>query len=550
MSSEFSLPPRKLSELLASWHSAVVGTSLPQPPAFDGPDPVLTHLTEKTGEVATGAGFIARVRTGSDGHPYIGKALDAGASLILAQRSAEDVGVVVPEGVAYLVVEDTAVASAWIAAAWEGFPSRRMLTIGITGTDGKTSTSNILLAILGVAGRPTGMTSTTRAVIGGVSEEMALHVSTPEAPQVQRYLARMVAAGATHCILESTSHSLAQNRVAAVDYDVAVVTNITHEHLDYHGSLDAYVAAKASLFERLTRPDWRIAAHKPRIVKTAVLNRDDSSYERLAPIPVARQLTYGLYNSAEIMAHDVVYAPDATHFRLTTPAGERAVRSQLVGEFNVYNMLAAAAAASAVGVDLDLIVAGLESVAAIDGRMERIDRGQPFGVIVDFAHTAESLQKAIGVVRCMLPEDGRIVTVFGSAGKRDVEKRYAMAAVSVRDADRTVITAEDPRTDGLDHILAQMAEGAEQAGGVEGETFWRVADRGWAIYFALTLARPQDIVLICGKGHEQSMCFDTTEYPWDDRDATRAALDAFLAGQPMVDLGLPSYDPEWQLPSK
>lgn len=540
---------RSLHALLDAWRTAVAGTNHPQPPDYRGPDALLTRLTEKTSEVLPGACFVARVRTTSDGHPYIGKALAAGAGMILAQRPAAEVGVSVPNGVVYLQVTDTAVAYAWLAAAWEQFPSRRLLTLGVTGTDGKTSTCNILYAILEAAGHPTGMTSTTRAVIGGVSEVMALHVSTPEAPQVQRYLGRMLEAGATHCVLESTSHSLAQERVTAVDYDIAVVTNITHEHLDYHGSLEAYFAAKALLFEKLTLDDWGVPRAKPHVVKTAVLNRDDSSYARLAAIATPRRLTYGLRHPADITARNIVYAPDATHYILVTPLGETAVASGLVGEFNIYNMLAAAGAAVAADVPLEAIRRGLAQVSAIDGRMERIDRGQPFTVIVDFAHTAESLEKAIGVVRGMLAGDGRIITVFGSAGKRDVEKRFHMAAVSARDAELTVLTAEDPRTDGLDVILAYMAAGAQSQAGVEGATFWRVPDRGWAIYFALTLARPQDIVLICGKGHEQSMCFETTEYPWDDRTATRAALDAFLAGRPMVDLGLPTYDPDYRLPS-
>jgi UDP-N-acetylmuramoyl-L-alanyl-D-glutamate--2,6-diaminopimelate ligase len=173
--------------------------------------------------------------------------------------------------------------------------------------------------------------------------------------------------------------------------------------------------------------------------------------------------------------------------------------------------------------------------------MERIDRGQPFLVVVDFAHTPNALDRAIGAARRMVGPAGRVIAVFGSAGKRDVAKRRLMADAAARMADLSVLTAEDPRTESLDDILAAMGEAAKAAGGLEGQTFWRVADRGRAIHFALTLARPGDVVLICGKGHEQSMCFGTTEYPWDDRDATRVALEAFLAGQEMPDLGLPTF---------
>lgn len=182
---------------------------------------------------------------------------------------------------------------------------------------------------------------------------------------------------------------------------------------------------------------------------------------------------------------------------------------------------------------------GLESVPDLSGRMERIDRGQPFLVVVDFAHTPNALERAIAAARGMAR--GRVIAVFGSAGKRDVAKRRLMAEVAARTADVAVLTAEDPRTESLDDILAMMAGAATAAGGTEGETFWRVPDRGRAIHLALTLARPEDIVLICGKGHEQSMCFGTIEYPWDDRDATRAALAAFLEGRPMPDTGLPTF---------
>jgi UDP-N-acetylmuramoyl-L-alanyl-D-glutamate--2,6-diaminopimelate ligase len=209
--------------------------------------------------------------------------------------------------------------------------------------------------------------------------------------------------------------------------------------------------------------------------------------------------------------------------------------------FNIHNMWPAAAAAAGLGVAPEAIRAGLESVAELSGRMERVDVGQPFLVIVDFAHTPNALERAIGAARRMTAPGGRVIAVFGSAGKRDVEKRRLMAGISARRADLIVLTAEDPRTESLDGILTTMAAAAAAEGGVEGETFWRVPDRGRAIYFALSLAQPGDVVLVCGKGHEQSMCFGATEFPWDDRDATRAALEAWLSGLPMVDLGLPTF---------
>jgi UDP-N-acetylmuramoyl-L-alanyl-D-glutamate--2,6-diaminopimelate ligase len=398
------------------------------------------------------------------------------------------------------------------------------------------------------------MLSTLKAVIGNREEPLALHVTTPEAPVVQRQLRRMVDAGLSHCLLEVTSHGLAQHRVTAVDFDVAVVTNITHEHLDYHGEYEAYYAAKARLFEMLQSQPWHLETYnqaKRKVSKTAVLNRDDQSYRRLAGIPAPVRLRYGIYHDADVYATDIVHTATETRFNLHLPGNSgRAslppVSSSLVGEFNVYNMLAAATAAYALDVEPEAIWRGLQAVTSISGRMQRIDGGQPFSVMVDFAHTPNALEKAIAAAQRMAAGNGksrgRIITVFGSAGKRDVEKRRLMAQISARDADLTVLTAEDPRTESLQDILAMMAEGCRRQGGVEGETFWRVPDRGQAIYFALSLARPQDLVLICGKGHEQSMCFGTVEYPWDDREATRVALDAFLKDEPMPDLGLPTFE--------
>ena len=530
---------RSLWWLLREWQTAVSNCH-PQPPHYTGPDVIIHQFVEDSRLVEPGAAFVARVRVGSDGHSYIGQAVARGASLVIAQRPLTDLNLNVPANVGYLYVADTAEALAWLAAAWHGFPSRQLTLIGITGTDGKTSTANILYEILRAAGIQTGLLSTVRAVIGTTEEPLALHVTTPEAPVVQAYLRRMVDAGLTHCILESTSHGLAQHRVGAIEFDVAAVTNITHEHLDYHGSYEAYFAAKSRLFAALTAA-W---SSKEMGGKTAVFNRDDQSYEPLAAIPAPNQLSYGLYRPADITATNIHYAAAATHFDLHLPHHEPLpIASHLLGEFNVYNMLAAAAVAYGLAVLADAIVTGLGAVQGINGRMERMDAGQPFLVVVDFAHTPNSLEKVIGVARAMLPEkkNGRVITVFGSAGKRDVAKRRLMAAASAHHADLTILTAEDPRTESLADILAMMAAACEAEGGRESETFWRVPDRGRAIYFALTLAQPDDIVLVCGKGHEQSMCFGTVEYPWDDRHATHTALTAWLRGEPMPDLGLPTF---------
>jgi UDP-N-acetylmuramoyl-L-alanyl-D-glutamate--2,6-diaminopimelate ligase len=530
-----------ITHLLEAWHTAVAGTNYAQPPMYHGTAIELANLVEHTSDVIPGSCFVARVRTTSDGHPYIPQAIERGASLILGQHPPESLGFALPEHVPYLQVEDTAVASAWLASAWYGFPSREMIIIGVTGTDGKTSTSNLIFSILRSAGYKTGLISTINAIIGDHEEPTGLHVSTPEAPAVQAYLRRMADVGTTHVVLESTSHGLAQHRVTAVDYNIAVVTNITHEHLDYHGSYEAYREAKGRLFEMVAQGE---AAHGG--LRTAVLNRDDSSYDYLAALPISQQISYALDQSATIQATELQFAADGLQFTAVSPLlpAPLPIRSPLVGRFNVANILAAISTAVALGIEGAIIQAGITAVPSISGRMQPIEEGQNFLVIVDFAHTPNALARAIEAARPLIPANGRIITVFGSAGKRDVAKRRLMAEISAQTADISVLTAEDPRTEPLDDILAMMADGCLRHGGREGETFYRVPDRGRAIYHALTLAQPDDVVLVCGKGHEQSMCFITTEYPWDDREATRAALRAFLAHLPMVDLGLPTFQSE------
>jgi UDP-N-acetylmuramoyl-L-alanyl-D-glutamate--2,6-diaminopimelate ligase len=335
--------------------------------------------------------------------------------------------------------------------------------------------------------------------------------------------------------------------VAAIDFDVAVVTNITHEHLDYHGSWEAYLDAKAQLFRTLALEtgNWPSSnAIKEQMVRTAVVNGDDVSFAYLRELPVGRRLVYRMGQPADVYATDAHHGPDATRFTLRISSGENntvagEIVSPLVGDFNIYNMLAASTAAHGLGLSMPEIQRGLQRCQPLTGRMQRIAGGQPFLVIVDFAHTPNALAEAIRAGRRMV--SGRVITLFGSAGKRDVQKRRLMAEISARESDLTILTAEDPRTESLHGILEMMATGCRDMGGIEGQSFWRVPDRGRAIYFALQLARPDDLVLICGKGHEQSMCFGVTEYAWDDAVATFAALEALQMGKPMPDLGLPTF---------
>ena len=330
----------------------------------------------------------------------------------------------------------------------------------------------------------------------------------------------MVEAGLTYVILETTSHGLAQHRVDAAEFDVAVVTNITHEHLDEHGSYENYLAAKGRMFTLLSETAPKNQGN-PRL---AVLNLDDTkSFNYLSNINQVAQVTYGLSSDADIYAENISYSIAGLSFDIVGAGYRVQASTALVGDYNVSNCLAAfSACVVGLGVSINDAALGLANLSGIPGRMEFINLGQDFTAIVDFAHTPNALRVALQAARRMT--HGRLISVFGSAGLRDRQKRRMMAETSAELADISILTAEDPRTESLDLILDEMAIGAESMGGKDGVTFFRVHDRGEAIRLAIKMGQPGDLVISCGKGHEQSMCFGTTEYLWDDRIAMRSAL--------------------------
>ncbi len=485
----------------------------------------ITGLHFDSRRIEPGNLFFACVGQDTDGHRYIARAIENGAVAVVGERARTGLPVA---GAAYIQVPDSRRALAHCAALWHDHPGRKMTVIGVTGTDGKTTTVNLLQSIWAAAGAKTGMTSTVNALIGDHYQDTGLHVTTPDALQMQSLLAQMVAAGAEIAILEATSHGLAQHRVTAAEFDVAVVTNITHEHLDYHGSWEQYCEHKARLFRMLST-----SARKPGVPKIAVLNADDRSLPYLKPIPADVQLTYGLENQADVTATGLAIAGAERVFTVNAPQACFELRSPLIERYNVYNILAAVSAALALDVPVAAIQQGVANLTLVVGRMERIDEGQDFTAIVDFAHTPNALQRALEALRPQTA--GRLIVVFGSAGRRDVYKREMMGRVAGRLADVTVLTAEDPRGEDLDAIIEQCAQGCEAAGAREGDgpgrRYYCVPDRSEAIAQAVNLARAGDIVVTCGKAHEKSMCFGDIEYPWSEHQAMRAALLAKL-GQP------------------
>lgn len=498
---------RLLTDLLAT---------LPQYEASGPVDPSLriSAISNDSRAVREGTLFIAYPGRRVDLHAYLPAAAAAGATAAIVERHDPSLPLL------QIVVPDGREAWAYLAAAWEGHPSRDLTVIGVTGTDGKTTTVNLIAAALEGIGLPFGMITTLGARIGGHEIDTGEHVTTPDAPVIQKLLRQMVDEGARVALLETTSHALAQHRVTAVDFDIAVVTNITHEHLDEHGSLQNYRAAKRRLFELLTIP--RPAGGRPRV---AVLNADDSSFPLLAAVPVERQLRYGIETAeAEVRATEIAFRPGGSHFVAQTPTGAIEIQTHLLGRFNVYNTLAALAVGLALEGEPAAIARGIRALERVTGRMEAIDEGQPFQAIVDFAHTPVSLEAALHTAREM--SRGRVIVVFGSAGERDRAKRGMMGEIAGRLADLAVITAEDPRTEDVVAICAEIAAGAARAGAVEGSGYVVIPDRAAAIFHAVAVAGPGDLVIACGKGHEPSMCFGTTETPWSEHEVLRAALRA------------------------
>ncbi len=504
-------------------------------------NPDITLITADSRKVIPGAIFVAYPGISIDGHDFIQAAIDRGAVAIIGEKTLTGDGR--PQtandnfgqpssvfGRPYIKVRSGREAFAYLHAAWNDYPARKLIVIGVTGTDGKTTTTNLIHSILTTAGIKAGMISTVNALIGDRVLDTGLHTTTPDADDIQRYLREMVEAGMTHCVLETTSHGLAQHRVDGCEYDIAVITNITHEHLDMHGSYEAYRAAKGILFESLA------ASFDKGLSKTAVLNLDDSSFDYLKSA-IAKSshqtqiISYSVKQPADCRAIEIDYQADAIHFKSIGPAYSIEIATSLVGEYNVSNCLAAIAASiEGLKIDPQIVQRGIANLKGVPGRMERIDQGQDFIAIVDFAHTPNALKQAIAAARTMTK--GQVIVSFGCAGLRDREKRWLMGEVAGKFADKIVITAEDPRTESLDEIMAVTARAIEMQGRTEGTDFWRVPDRGAAIAKACSLAKAGDVVMICGKGHEQSMCFGSIEYPWDDRDAMRAAL----KGEPLKTL--------------
>ena len=468
--------------------------------------------------VQRGSLFVAVPGAHVDGHDFAPAAADAGAAALVVERP-------VDVGIPQLIVERSQAALATAATWWYGDPSHELDVVGITGTDGKTTTSFLAVAALEAAGVSSGLIGTVETKVGAVRESHEEHATTPEAPLLQAALRAMVDAGDRAAVVETTSHGLALDRVAGVAYDVAVLTNLTHEHLEFHGTWEAYRDAKLSLFERLRESP---ANPRKRWPKSAVVNVDDPSgglFAGVAQEAGARVVTYGTDSAADVVARHVEEDARGLRVEYTAPSGRGAVDLRLAGRFNVHNALAVVAIGEAVGLDPDALRRGLESVERVPGRMERIDAGQPFEVVVDYAHSPASLQAVLELLAPVAAaRGGEVVAVFGSAGERDTDKRPAMGRIAGERARLVVVTDEDPRGEDREAILDEIAAGAEAVGRRRDHDLLLIADRATAIRAAFERARPGDVVLLAGKGHERSIIGPDGPTPWDEARGARDAL--------------------------
>ncbi len=480
-------------------------------------DQQITALAYDSRKVKPGTLFIAIAGTHTDGRRFLADATQRGAVVALGEAfSPSDSDLPLP----YIEVQDVRAAFAQLACAFYGNPSKHLCTIGITGTDGKTTTSNLIYTLFEQAGFASGLMTTANFKLLGQEWEHPTRQSTQEALEIQEFLRRLLDQGGTHAVVEATSHGLELQKVRGTLFDVGVVTNITHEHLDFHKTIDAYRRAKARLFEMLDPDQTKEIARHP----VAILNRDDSSYEILKPYCRVPILDYGIDTPAAVRAVDLEFLPQYTRFRVILPDAEYLIETPLIGRFNVSNCLAAIATAYSQGIAIESIARTLADIKGVAGRMERIDEGQPFTVVVDYAHTPDSLEKVLQTLRPMT--SGKLIAVFGSAGERDTQKRPVMGRIAAQKADFFVITDEDPRDEDREKILREIAVGAEAVGKIEGQDFLSIADRQKAIAAAFANAQAGDTVLLAGKGHEQSIIVGTQKLPWDDRKAARTELQA------------------------
>ncbi|HEY7063225.1 MAG TPA: UDP-N-acetylmuramoyl-L-alanyl-D-glutamate--2,6-diaminopimelate ligase [Chloroflexota bacterium] len=462
----------------------------------------IAAITHDSRAVTPGALFVALPGQRYDGTAFVPDAIRSGAVAVVSEREEP-----VP-GVAWVRVRAARPALADLAAAWRDYPAERLRLVGVTGTDGKTTTTRLIGSLLSAAGRPCGWYTTADLRIGDAVRPNEEHHTTPEADRVQEVVAAIADAGAAYAVMEASSHALAQERLRGCAFDVGVFTNLSPEHLDYHGTLDAYLAAKARLFAMLSEPTGKLG---PRY---AVLNADQPASARLREVCTVPVVTYALDAPADVRAEAIEERSEGFRATIATGVGRWPLTTRFVGRHNVANWLAAVAVALREGVPVEAIQQAAPTIEPPPGRLQPVRRGQPFGVYVDFAHTPQALRAALGAVRGVAR--GRVLLAFGHAGNRTKANRPELGRIAAELADYFVITNDDAYPEPPADIAAAIEAGAREAGAVPGRQFEVVLDRRAAIRGLFERARPDDVVLLAGKGHEAFLHVERVAAPWSD----------------------------------
>jgi len=460
-------------------------------------DAEINDITFDSRAVAPGSLFVALVGTNADGHRFVRDAVTAGASAVMVEHAIE--GLNVPQ----VAVKDSRAALGKVSARFFDYPSRRLKVIGVTGTNGKTTTTHLIRSILEAAGKQAGLIGTIAYAVG-TAETPAVN-TTPESLVVQRLLSEMAASGLEYAAVEVSSHALDQGRVDDVDFAAAVFTNLSREHLDYHKDMPSYARAKGRLFKLLGAD------------AVAVANGDDPHTSGVLRGWAGNVVRFGFGAAAEVRAVSIETTLEGSVCKVTSPWGEMDLTTPMPGKHNVYNCLAAAAVTGALGIAAGAIVKGVAKLSCVSGRLEAVDEGQPFAVFVDYAHSDDALENVLNAVRTLTQK--RVIVVFGCGGDRDTSKRPRMRAVAEELADHCVVTSDNPRSEEPGAIIEQIMRGVRDE-----SKFTVEPDRATAIRRGIELAGPGDVLLIAGKGHETYQIFKDRRIHFDDREVAREVL--------------------------
>ncbi|MGP4080333.1 UDP-N-acetylmuramoyl-L-alanyl-D-glutamate--2,6-diaminopimelate ligase [Pseudalkalibacillus sp. R45] len=464
-------------------------------------NPEITGIEMDSRNVESGNLFVCIKGANFDGHEYVDDVVRKGATAIVAEEMVETT-------VPVILVRDSRHALAVLSDQFYDHPTHQLQLIGVTGTNGKTTITHILDKMFQDQGNRTGVIGTIEMRIN--NQKYPVANTTPESPFLQKAFAKMVDENVDGAFMEVSSHALEMGRVRGCDFDIAIFTNLSQDHLDYHKTMDQYLQAKGLLFSQLGN------TYGNRKEKLAVLNEDDPATAKYKKVTAVQIMTYGIENDSDVMAKDISITGKGTTFQLHTLRGIYKVQMKLIGKFSVYNVLAAVTAGIAAGLDEQKMVESVERLEGVPGRFEVVDGGQPYTVIVDYAHTPDSLENVLTTIREFV--EGKISVIVGCGGDRDRTKRPLMAKIAVDHSDLAIFTSDNPRTEDPLQILKDMEEG------VEAGSYTSIIDRKAAIEYAIDIAGENDVILIAGKGHETYQIIGNNTIDFDDREIAREAI--------------------------